>query len=154
MIPRIWPGFLAIWAAIILHFTWVVLLLWPGTHAGNSTPVHSVVGLAGGPRMAAMFLFVVATIATVGTARRVSAAQKMLYVLPQQLILGVSAAGAILAMFDSHYADGVTRPGTFIVADQLAIVLTWAFHTAAIVFLFLIHKRRVSFGGRSLPPNE
>lgn len=150
MVPRIWPGFLAVWAAILLHLTWVVLLFWPDTHAGRSTPVHSVVIVAGSPQRAAFLLLIVAAFAISGTCRSLTAIQKVLYVLPQQFVLGISAAGAILAMYRSHYADGVIRPGTFIVADQLAIVLTWGFHTAAIVFLYLIHQRRLTLGGRSL----
>lgn len=151
MVPRIWPGFLAVWAAILLHLVWVVLLLKPGSHAGQSTPVHEVVALTGAPWRAAILLSVVASAAVFGTARSLTARDKILFVLPQQLILGVSAAGALLAMWRSRYADGVPRPGTFIVADQLAIVLTWGFHTAAIIFLFLIHTRRLTLGGRSVP---
>lgn len=153
MVPRIWPGFLAVWTAILLHAAWVVLLVIPGTKAGNSTPVHEVVELAGGsPRFAAVALATVASAAIYGTTKTMTARGKILYVLPQQLLLGVSAAGAILAMYHSQYADGVGRPGTFIIADQLAVVLTWLAHTAAILFLVLIHQRRMTLGGLSLGP--
>lgn len=152
MVPRIWPGFLAIWTAIILHLIWVTLLVIPGTRAGNSTPVHEVVVLAGGELPAAAALATVALAALYGTTRSMSARSKILLVLPQQLLLGISAAGAILAMYHSHYADGVMRSGTFIVADQLAIVLAWLSHTAAVLFLVLIHQHRLTLGGLSLVP--
>lgn len=154
MVPRVWPGFLAIWAAILLHATWVVLLLIPGNHAAASTPVHEVVRLLGEPWRASAVLAAVAGAAVYGTARSMQARDKILFVLPQQLLLGVSAAGALLAMWRSMYADGVPRPATFIVADQLAIVLTWGFHTAAIIYLVLIHYRRVTLGGIPLSSRE
>lgn len=150
-IPRIWPGFLAIWAAIGLHASWVVLLLIPGTRAGNSTPVHEIVALVGDPITAGLVLAVVVFCALLGLVQKMTARGKILFVLPQQLFLGISAAGSILAMWDSHYADGVARSGTFIVADQLAIIITWLGHTAAILFLVLIHQRRISLGGVGRP---
>lgn len=150
--PRIWPGYLAVWAAIILHLSWVVLLLVPGTHAYNATPVHEVYGLAGYSawRTAALLAFVAGS-ASVGLFRHVSPGIKLIYCFPQQLILGVSAAGAILAVYNSAYADGVLRPATFIAADQLAVVLTWLGHTAALMLLYLIHERKLAPSGRAIP---
>jgi hypothetical protein len=146
--PRIWPGFLAVWVAILLHLTWCVLLLIPSTHAQFSTPVHELVRLVGTQRRAGGLLFFVAAAALCGLAVPPRPAVKIFYLLPQQLALGVSAAGSILAMYHSAYADGVARPATFIIADQLAVVLTWMFHTVALMYLYLIHAGRLTIGGR------
>jgi hypothetical protein len=153
--PRLWPGYLAVWAAVILHLTWVGLLLVPGTRAYLATPIHEVYGVAGYSawRTAALLAFV-ALAAVAGLVRRVEPGLKIFYLLPQQLVLGISAAGASLAIYHSHYADGVPRPATFIAADQLAVILTWGGHTAALMLLFLIHTRKISAGGGSIPVKE
>jgi hypothetical protein len=151
--PRVWPGYLAVWAAIILHFTWVGLLLVPGTRAFDATPVHEVYGLCGySAWRTALLLAFVAGAATVGFFRRVPPGVKVLYLFPQQLVLGISAAGAVIAIYESAYADGVLRPSTFIAADQAAVILTWFGHTAALVLLYLIHARKMApSGGTNLP---
>jgi hypothetical protein len=148
-VPRFWPGYLAVWAAVILHFTWAALLLVPGTRAFSATPVHEVYGVAGySAWRTAVLLTFVATAALAGLIRNTPPGLKILYLLPQQLVLGVSAAGAALAIYHSHYADGVLRPATFIAADQLAVILTWAGHTAALMLLYLIHTRKLTIGGQ------
>jgi hypothetical protein len=148
-VPRVWPGFFAVWAAVLLHLTWCVLLLLPDTHAPGATPVYEVVRLAGSPWRAAVLLGSVALTAMWGALRRLPPGLKIYFLLPQQLVLGISAAGSILAMYNSHYADGVPRAASFIIADQLAVVLTWMFHTLAILYLYAIHTRRLSLGGVS-----
>lgn len=140
---RYWPGFLAVWAAIVLHLTWAGLLLWPDTQAQQSTAVHELYLLVGDTWGTSLLLLAVAGIAWAGTSSSTTPGHKILYLLPQQLVLGISAAGAMTAMLHSSYADGVGRPVTFIIADQSAIVLTWIFHTVAILFLYLIHTHRM-----------
>lgn len=150
--PRLWPGYLAVWAAVILHFLWVALLLVPGTRAYSSTPVHEVWALSGHSAWrTSVLLGVVAGAALIGLVRHTPPGLKILYLLPQQLVLGISAAGAMLAIYESHYADGVSRPGTFIAADQAAVILTWLGHTFALMLLYLIHSGKLSFGGKPVP---
>lgn len=150
--PRFWPGYLAVWAAVVLHLLWVGLLLVPGTRAFSATPVHKVYDLTGYSTWRTVALLaIVAFTAAAGLVHRVSPGLKMFYLLPQQLVLGVSAAGGVLAIIHSHYADGVPRPGTFIAADQAAVILTWIGHTAAMMFLYLIHTRKLTLGGTGLP---
>lgn len=153
--PRIWPGYLAVWAAIILHFTWVVLLCIPRTHAFNATPVHEVYKLAGfSVWRTAVLLGFVAAAACVGLFKHTTSGMKLVCLLPQQMVLGISAAGATVAVFTSKYADGVPRPATFIAADQLAVVLTWGGHTFALMLLYLIHTNKLALSGRTLPPED
>lgn len=150
-----WPGFLAVWVAIMLHFSWIALLCFPHTNAYFSTPVHELWALSGYSVWRTIcVLAVVASVATAGMFRRVDAGEKILYLLPQQLVLGVSAAGSVLAIWHSQYADGVDRPGTFIAADQLAVILTWVGHTTALVLLYLIHDGVLTPGGRKVPVDD
>lgn len=150
--PRIWPGYLAVWAAVALHMSWIVLLLVPHTHAFNATPVHEVYALSGFSAWRTVALLgVVAGAALVGLTRDIAPGLKLVCMLPQQLVLGISAAGAILAIVHSQYADGVPRPITFIAADQLAVILTWLAHTIAMLMLYLIHTHKLSAAGRPLP---
>ena len=62
------------------------------------------------------------------------------FLIPQQSLLLVSAAGAITAMVLSQFADGVVRPRAFIAADQMHIVLAALGHGAAIVSAGLVHE--------------
>ena len=57
----------------------------------------------------------------------------MLLLLPQQTILVISASGALRAAVQGHYADGVARPGAFILADQLPVVVLMLCHWWALV---------------------
>lgn len=153
LVSRIWPGFLAVWAAVILHYVWAGTLLAPNSTAGSATPVHYLIQLEcaatgqnptdrswyGPYHTLALLLILVATLAVIGLLRKKDPPHiKVLWLIPQQLVLGISAAGAVLAMSESHYSDGVLRGATFIVADQLAVVLTWLFHTLSILILFLV----------------
>jgi hypothetical protein len=73
--------------------------------------------------------------------------KKIALIFPQQIVLGISAAGALIAVMQGHYADGVARPMPFILADQTAIILTWAVHTLALVFLYLVFKHIIKMDG-------
>jgi len=141
--------------AVVMHGTWIVLLLVPNTHAFLSTPVHQLWALCGHSAMlTASVLSLVAGIALIGLVIVDSAGMKIWFLLPQQLVLGISAAGSAIAIANSHYADGVPRPMTFIAADQLAVLLTWVAHTASIMFLWLIHTHKLRPGGRPVPVIE
>jgi hypothetical protein len=67
--------------------------------------------------------------------------------IPQQVILLLSASGALSAMFLGHFADGVERSRAFILADQCHIVLAAIFHTLALI-LFVRWKMDVQGNGR------
>lgn len=154
-LPKMWPGFLAVWAAIALHLTWIGALTVPGNKAFYATPVHTVWGACGQSSLYTLLLIsTVVIIAAIGTFRNVTAGQKIVYLMPQQLLLGISAAGAMLAMYHGHFADGVARDNTFIIADQMAVVLTWTFHTVALMFLWFIHLRVLTAGGWNIVHRE
>lgn len=53
--------------------------------------------------------------------------------IPQQVLMMLAAAGAVTAVFLSHFADGVIRPRAFIAADQLHILFSAFGHTCALI---------------------
>ena len=56
----------------------------------------------------------------------------ILMLIPQQIILILSATGAVTAMIFHQFPDGIERPFLFIFSDQLPAVLLAVFHTCAI----------------------
>ncbi len=60
--------------------------------------------------------------------------------MPQQILLMMSAAGAVESMWLGQFADGVLRPHTFIIADQIYSILAAIGHTVAII----MHARRIN----------
>lgn len=58
---------------------------------------------------------------------------KALMLIPQQMLLFISAAGALGYMYVSHFADGVVRPQAFIVADQSVTILLALGHAWALI---------------------
>lgn len=116
--------------ACALHLSWAIIALIDRTAIGatavdalyrfiNSIPVLIAVLIAA----AAMAFF----------AMFASKPWLFLLLMPQQILLCMSAAGAIEAMWIHQFADGVIRPFGFIAADQMHIALAAAGHTAAIV---------------------
>jgi hypothetical protein len=55
--------------------------------------------------------------------------------LPQQLLLIISAVGGIVAIISGHYADLEPRPRFFIAADQMPGIVAAFCHTFAIIDL-------------------
>lgn len=59
--------------------------------------------------------------------------RKALLLIPQQLVLFISAAGAVNYIYVAHFADGVARSQAFIAADQSVTVLLAMGHFWAMV---------------------
>lgn len=58
---------------------------------------------------------------------------KLIALVPQQLLLLISAGGAVAAISAGMYADGTIRSRAFIAVDQVPAILTALCHTMAIV---------------------
>jgi hypothetical protein len=52
--------------------------------------------------------------------------------LPQLGISLVYGYGAVIAIIQARYADGVQRPPSFILVDQLALLVLMALHSASV----------------------
>jgi hypothetical protein len=56
--------------------------------------------------------------------------------MPQQIVLIVSALTVSQAMRFARFADGVPRHHSFLIADQSYAVLAAAFHVAALLWCY------------------
>jgi hypothetical protein len=120
--------------ASVLHLMWAALLV-VDSAAERSTPVHIVSLVFGGPTRTAVVLVVVATLAMIFPflRHRVTNHALALMLIPQQMVLLLSAGNGIRATAISHYADGVGRPWAFILADQLPVILLAVLYSVAVL---------------------
>jgi hypothetical protein len=122
--------------AVILHYVWAASLLAnPG--AGAATSLSGLAWLFG-PKPLAIILFAVATMSLVFVAfASVRGIPSVLFALPQQVVLLLSAWTSLTAMWRGEFADGVSRPVAFIVADQAPAVIAAALHAVALVLTIM-----------------
>jgi len=126
-----WPWVIIL--AVLLHYTWGVMLLIDPA-AANTTPLHTLTVLLQGVAPTAAGCITVALLASfrlVGHFHRPSLA--LLLLLPQQAFLVASATGAIMAVARGAYTDGVQRPELFILAGQLLPILLAPIYTLAVL---------------------
>jgi hypothetical protein len=129
--------------AVSLHLVWAVILVFDSS-AINATAVNALyraVELLGWPEADSVLLLTVLvcsvalcalvalTLHHTGRAR----AWILLLLVPQQAVLFISAAGAIDAIWNAQFADGVIRDRGFIAADQFYSILAALWHTLAII---------------------
>jgi hypothetical protein len=132
---RVRPNWI-IWYAVVLHVTWGCLLLASSLPYG-ATALHVFGGL---PSQAmAGILFAASGLAAWGVTRRQPSLGSLAALLPQQVLLTLSAYAAVLAVITAQYLDGVTRPRMFILADQAPAIIALVLHTAAVLEM---HARR------------
>ncbi len=113
--------------AVALHLFWSAALMIDRA-ALNATAINALARFVQPPALIAL-LIAVALMAMVGMLFRLP----WWLLVPQQIVLMMSAAGAIEAMWLSQFADGVLRPAAFIAADQIYSVLAALGHTVALV---------------------
>ncbi len=123
--------------ACVLHIVWAILLC-IDHRAGNATAVAILLELSGGSYlMTVALLFFVAFLAggflDVRLRRKVSLETLSLLLLPQQIILWCSAGSGIYATCVGHYADGVIRAWSHILADQSPVILTAFLYTVVLL---------------------
>jgi hypothetical protein len=124
---------MGIWFAVMLHASWTVALLAdPATK--NATAVHGPAVLFPNRYGLALLLVVVASCATGGIFMQLSRL-KIALLVPQQIMLGFSAAAAIEAMTAGHFADGIRRSQWFIISDQAPAVIALVVHSVTILYL-------------------
>ena len=122
-----------IWWAIIVHFAWGILLLSDASPLGI-TAIHEFTLLSLPRHVISILFIVIAAMAAWGVLHKPKfEITRVLFLLPQQMLLVISAVGAAKAMWLSQFADGVIRPREFLIADQIPVILTAIFHTLAIL---------------------
>lgn len=124
---------LGIWYAVALHGLWCIGLL-ISTDPMGATAVHGPAMLFPNRFGLAIVLVAVAGCAIGGIFMRLGTS-KILLLVPQQLMLGVSAASAMQAIVAGQFADGVPRPTWFIIADQSPAIVALFVHSMTILYL-------------------
>ncbi len=120
--------------AVTLHFFWAFAILTDPLALG-ATGISSLYRWIHPGALLVAVLCGASTLTLTGLTLRYPWSFVML--IPQQLLLMMSAAGAIEAVFLSQYADGVLRHWTFIAADQAYSVIAAMGHTLAMAFFIL-----------------
>lgn len=78
-------------------------------------------------------LFLASGLAAWAVTRRQPSLRSLSALLPQQVLLTLSAYAATAAVIAGHYGDGLPRPRLFILADQAPAILALILHTAAVI---------------------
>jgi hypothetical protein len=125
-VPQVW----IIWYAVLLHIGWGCLLLVSPSPYG-ATALHIYHDLPRIPMAGALFL--ASGLAAWAVTRRQPSLRSLSALLPQQVLLTLSAYAAIAAVIAGHYGDGLPRPRLFILADQAPAILALILHTAAVI---------------------
>jgi hypothetical protein len=122
--------------AIALHLSWAILLIFDSS-ALNVNAIYALHLYIQSLPVLIGIITGAALMALVGLFTELP--WILLFLIPQQALLMMSAAGAIESMWIGQFADGVLRPHAFIAADQLYSVLAAIGHTVAII----AHARRI-----------
>lgn len=119
-----------LWYGVSVHILWGGLLLMSPRPA-NTTPL----GLfSAAPHLITAALMLTAAVTAVAGLMQPAPGMRSLgLLLPQQMLLLLTAFSALDAVIGSAYSDGVIRSRAFIGADQLPIVIIVVMHTAALI---------------------
>ncbi len=125
--------------AIALHFSWGFILAIDNKNSAlGVNAINALHRYISSPHLLIAALWGVALLALCGLFTRTPWVVFLL--MPQQILLMMSAAGAVESMWLGQFADGVLRPHTFIIADQIYSILAAIGHTVAII----MHARRIN----------
>jgi hypothetical protein len=127
-----------VWYGVLLHGFWALMALFSDDPFG-STPLHTL--HLGNRFFGAAVLLAASAMAVRGVIEKGTTAGVML-LLPQQILLLVSAVTGLIAAFLGHYADLEPRPHLFILADQMPAVVAAICHSFAIFDLHSRHRIR------------
>ena len=126
----------------ILHILWGVLILNYGNNL-HTTALHQMSLLFGSHYLVALVLFFASILAFYGIITKKDAVATILFI-PQNFLLSISFLSVVLAVYQSHYGDGVPRPFQFILSDQLIVIMVFLIYTYYFVkngVLFIKNKK-------------
>lgn len=130
---------LPIWGAVALHLTWGALLLITD-QANGVTAISSLLTVTNSRIILGIILIVAALCSAYALIDRgLPPFFRLLWLLPQQGLMTVTASGCVYYMWLGRFADGVLRPAPFLFADQILAVIFAAIYTLAVL-------RRVRLG--------
>ena len=126
--------YLIIWYAIILHLIQGSLLVASDTAGFVTSTSHVRIWLHLSAENLGILYLVVAVLALLSIAVfRSFSLQRIIALLPQQVLITLAAAGAAVSIADSQFADGVVRSRYFIGADQSPIIIAAVMHSMAVL---------------------
>jgi len=125
--------------AVTLHLFWAAVILLDGGNALGATGIAALYRYFHPTAVLIAVLTSASIFTIVGFTSKYP--WSVLFLIPQQILLMMSAAGAIEAIFISQYADGVIRAWSFIAADQAYSVIAAIGHTLAMV-MFVLRRNR------------
>jgi hypothetical protein len=129
-----------LWYAIFYHqLAGIALLAQP--NAVRATGTAKISDLFGSDLLAGFVLLGASALAICLIVTQPSQRLSILGFVPQQVLLAIASLGALTAVYQGHYADGVVRPYSFILADQAPVILTLVLHTIAVVQLHMTGHR-------------
>ncbi len=125
--------FIVVACVIAMQFIWAVgLAIDPSSQ--NATAVFALMAMTKDPMAVSHLLIVSTLLATIGFLSS-NLFVKIIFLIPQQILLTISAVGCINAMYSSSFADGVIRSRWFIILDQSPVVLFWIGHTIVLIIM-------------------
>jgi hypothetical protein len=134
MIAISWNRYLIVWYAIILHWIQGILLVLDDSAGWVTSTSHVREWMHLTPDALGLIYITVGSFAALSLLLLARfSIWRMVVLVPQQFFLVLAALGAVDAMWNSQFADGVVRSQFFIVADQIPIVIATALHSLALV---------------------
>jgi hypothetical protein len=129
------PGDWTIIMVSTMYFIWGLLLLL-GVNIDDITPIATVLRLEAYPPNLLTVIpkgSIMVTTSILAYTRTIWRGKwDFIWLIPQQIFLLLGALGAVSASFNWHYPDGTFKPGVFIFADQLPMVLLACIYTFVI----------------------
>lgn len=117
-------------SAISLHIFWAINILIDHS-ALNANAINALYRYAWSPEWLVGVLLGASVLAVLGISCK--SVWTIFLLFPQQIILLMSASGAIESAWLGQFADGVLRPHVFILADQFYSINLAIWHTVALI---------------------
>jgi hypothetical protein len=107
----------------------------------GAIPMAAVLGVSGHRLIAGwiMILALPVAVITLASSQTLPRLARIVCLAPQLTVSLIYGWGAISAIIAGHYADGVVRPSSFILADQLGLIILMTLHSAAVAEI-VVHK--------------
>ncbi len=143
MVPANRLSLVVMWAAA-LHIVWAIVIIL--THQTFAfTNAEFINGILPNPYIQGGFLLVVSTLALTGLVwkKLEHSISRLFLLIPQQLVLMVSAGSSISAIIYGHYGDGVARTWQFILLDQSPFIVGTGIHTYIVIIVALTAAKSI-----------
>ena len=125
---------------VALHLLWGLAIL-SDPSAVRTTPTYLLGQLVPNTTLLAMVLLCSSWLAAQVVTEPVLQPKHVLFLIPQQVLMLVAAAGALGRILVGAYADGVLRSNQFLLVDQAPNVIAAVLQTWLLCSVLLMHIR-------------